>query len=95
MPANFNIFSIETGDDENLLIVKGLDLRTEFILEALLRYENLQLSVINVKIDKSSTEPNEILTNYINGLIQNTDTNYSLNQTLSLMFEYKDFTDTP
>jgi hypothetical protein len=41
------------------LKVRGQDGTTQFILEALLRYENLQLSVVNVKIDKTANEPNE------------------------------------
>jgi len=53
------------------------------------------LSVVNVKIDKTANEPNEWLTSYINSLIENTDTNYSLSQILLLMDQYKEFTETP
>ncbi len=95
MPPNFSLFAIETWDDQNLLKVRGQDGATQFILEALLRYENLQLSVVNVKIDKTANEPNEWLTSYINSLIENTDTNYSLSQILLLMDQYKEFTETP
>lgn len=95
LPPNFSVFSVDTGDDENLLVVKGQDGKTSFILEALLRYESLQLSVVHVNIDKAVNEPNEGLTNYINSLIENTNSNYSLNQVLSLMDQYKEFTETP
>ncbi|MBR4568049.1 hypothetical protein IKO18_06790 [bacterium] len=35
------------------------------------------------------------MTSYINSLIENTDTNYSLSQILLLMDQYKEFTETP
>ena len=59
-----------------------MDKKTSLSLEARLKYENLQLLVEKVKINK-----NQKLTEYINAIIKNDK--LSLNKVLSLMQENK------
>ena len=95
LPANFNLYSVETGENENTLIVNWIDLRTDFEINATLRYENLQLSVVNISINTEKNIVNETLTDFINSSIHASKTKYTLNQALSLIDEYKDFADKP
>ena len=95
LPANFNLYSVEEGENPNTLVVNGLDLRTNYTITAKLKYENLQLSVLNISIETEKDVINETLTDFINGSITASKSKYSLNQALSLIFEYKDFANKP
>lgn len=95
LPINFNLYSVEEGEDPNVLIVTGLDLRTNYTITTKLRYENLQLSVVNISIETEKDVVNETLTDFINSTINASKSNYSLNQALALIFEYKDFASEP
>ena len=95
LPANFNLYSVEEWDKPNTLIVNGLDLRTNYTITTKLKYENLQLSVVNISINTEKDVVNETLTDFINGTISASKNKYSLNQALSLIFEYKDFANKP
>ncbi len=95
LPANFNLYTVEEGEKSNILIVNWVDLRTSYTITAKLKYENLQLSVMNISINTEKDVVNETLTDFINGTITASKSKYSLNQALSLIFEYKDFANKP
>ena len=95
LPADFNLYSVETGNNENTLVVNWVDLRTNYTINATLRYENLQLYVVTISISTEKNEVNETLSNFINSSISASKTKYSLNQTLTLINDYKDFANKP
>lgn len=95
LPANFNLYSVETGDNENTLIVKWVDLKTNYEIKAKLRYQNLQLSVIHIDINTEKNKMNTTLSDFINTTIESSKTSYSLTKTLALIYEYKDFANKP
>ena len=95
LPANFNLYSLEDGEEENTLIVNWVDLRTEFTVEAKLKYENLQLFVVDISVNTEKDVVNETLSNFVNSTINASKSKYSLNQALTLINDYKDFANKP
>ena len=95
LPANFNLYSVEDGEDENTIIVNWVDLRTNFTITANLKYENLQLFVTNIEVSTERDSVNETLSNFVNSTINASKTKYSLNQALTLIIDNKDFADKP
>ena len=95
LPADFNLYSVENWEDENTLLVNWVDLRTEYTINATLKYENLQLFVVTISISTEDEWVNETLTNFINSSISSSKSKYSLNQALTLINDYKDFANKP
>ena len=95
LPADFNLYSVENWEDENTLLVNWVDLRTEYTINATLKYENLQLFVVTISISSKDEWVNETLTNFINSSISSSKSKYSLNQALTLINDYKDFANKP
>ena len=95
LPANFNLYSLEDGDSENTLVVNWVDLRTEYTIEAKLKYENLQLYVVNIDVYTEKDVVNETLSNFVNSSIGASKSKTSLNQALTLINDYKDFANKP
>lgn len=92
MPAQFNLFSISTWDSEDILEIVWLDQRTNFTLDAILRYADLQISVIRVDIYQDEILRQK-LTERINALIGIEGAKYSLTQILQEIENNKDITD--
>lgn len=82
LPAQFTLISVKKGKESSTLLVQGVDRRTNLTVEAKLKYENILLSVTEIKVAK-----NPKLTEYLNALIKND--RLSLNKVLNLMQENK------
>lgn len=83
LPAGFALVDLEQWKEENTLQVNGVDKKTEFALQALLKYQDLQLFVEHVQI-----ENNPKLSEYLNLLVKNDRT--SLNRLLGLIDEHRE-----
>ncbi|MBR6907683.1 hypothetical protein IKN40_04205 [bacterium] len=70
-------------------------MRTEFTVEAKLKYENLQLFVVDISVNTEKDVVNETLSNFVNSTINASKSKYSLNQALTLINDYKDFANKP
>lgn len=80
LPAQFTLISIYTWENNNTLLIKWVDRKTDFTIQVTLKYENIQLFVQDLVV-----ENNKKLTDYLNAIISKE--NYSLNKVLSLMAE--------
>lgn len=83
LPAQFTLIEIKKSDQKDQLIVKGVDIKTNLTIEAQLLYKDIQLSVVDLKIQE-----HQKLADYINALIKNE--RFSLNKVLQLLQENKD-----
>jgi hypothetical protein len=61
------------------------------MIDATLKYENLQLYVVSVYVYTEKNIINETLSSFINSTLSSSKTKNSLNQTLTLINDNKDF----
>ena len=83
LPPQFTLISLQKGTEDQTLLVKGVDRKTDLTLELVLKYEQLQLLVIDTKVVN-----NQKLTDYLQALLVHEKV--SLTKILSLISENKE-----
>lgn len=83
LPPQFTLISLQKGPEDNTLLVQGVDRKTDLTLELVLKYEQLQLLVVDTKVVN-----NQKLTDYLQALLVHEKV--SLTKILSLISENKE-----
>ncbi len=83
LPPQFTLISLQKGTEDQTLLVKGVDRKTDLTLELVLKYEQLQLLVVNINV-----VDNQKLTDYLQALLVHEKV--SLTKILSLISENKE-----